>query len=70
MYRRIGRLALGTALAVTFLMSVVGGASAHFNFALPEEWYMDVTQTNDVERVGVSLAASRSGSSPSYRAAR
>jgi len=51
MYRKTGRLALGTALAVTFLMSVVGGASAHFNFALPEEWYMDVAQANDVELI-------------------
>ena len=51
MYRRIGRLALGVVLAVTFLTSGVGGASAHFNFALPEEWSMGVAQTNDVELI-------------------
>lgn len=49
MYRHVGKLVLGSVLTMAFLLGAVGDASAHFNFALPEEWSMSVAQENDVE---------------------
>ncbi|MCK4443243.1 MAG: DUF4198 domain-containing protein [Thermoplasmata archaeon] len=51
MSKRFAKCVLGTMLAITFLMASVGNASAHFNFALPNEWHMETAKANDVQLI-------------------
>ncbi len=49
MYTKVGKSALRIVLITGFLLCSAPSASAHFNFALPNEWSMELAQANDVQ---------------------